>query len=1041
MRDNRGMRFGVLGPTEVTAADGRRILLRGLRLRALLVLLALDAGALVPMQRLVDGLYGDDPPQDAANALQSQITRLRRTLGPDGPPVEFHPAGYRLAADRTAVDAYRFEELARSGRRALAEGDPGRAAAILREALDLWRGPALADVLDVPFASAQAQRLDLARLAAAEDQCEAGLALGEGASLVADLRDLVAAYPLADRPRAQLVRALHAAGRTADALTAFADARRTLADELGADPSAELVAAHVAVLQAPPPQGAPHRRLPAQLTSFVGRERELRRIGILLRDSRLVTLTGPGGAGKTRLAVEAAAVVDGDVSFADLSGVAPGADVAAAVAGTLGLRDAGLRDAMGRTPDPADRLAAALAGRNLLLVLDNCEHVIDAAAAVTARLLRDCPGVRVLATSREPLNITGEATCPVTGLSTDTAEAAAVRLFADRAADVQPGFVLADADRADVVRICAALDGLPLAIELAAARLRALPVAEIAARLGDRFGLLSRGSRGAQRRHQTLRAVVEWSWELLGEPERALARRLSVFAGGATLEAVEAVCGGDGVPDILDVLSGLVDKSLVEAAGGRYRMLETIRAFCAEHLDAAAETDAVARAHAAYFLGFAQRADPRLRTADQLTWLRRLDADRDNLHAALRWTIASGAGETGLRLVAALAFYWWLRGLRGEAAAYAARLRDAVGATAPPDLVEEHAMCELVAALGDSRTHPPMHGDQVRDLLYGLKRPPRHPFVLFLTALSSGPPAQSPIELDEMAGAWTTVLGDDPWSRAIGGVGIGMTWFLHGDLDRADDGLRAGLDGFRPLGERWGTILALSGAAEVAGRRGDHAAAVAHFGEALRLADELGSEVDLADLHAGRGDAHQRAADFAAADADYAAAVKHGRRAGAPELLSRAYLGQANIARSRGDLDTARQHCLTALAECPVGWFSAEAVRVGVLVTLGRIQEAAGDPAAAALRYQEAISTAVVWSPDELGWAVEGLARLALHGGDPLRAAYLLGIAETTGGRDGQAERDSLADTVRDRAGRTAYHQAFADGMARGREKGAAAAL
>ncbi|NUT36710.1 MAG: AfsR/SARP family transcriptional regulator, partial [Hamadaea sp.] len=782
-------------------------------------------------------------------------------------------------------------------------------------------------------------------------------------------------------------------------------------------------------------------RLPAQLTSFVGRERELDRIATLLAGARLVTLTGPGGAGKTRLAVEAGSATGGDVCFIDLSAVTAGADVASALVGGLGLRDAGLRATGPRPPDAADRLTAALTGRDLLLVLDNCEHVVEDAARTTARLLRDCPGVRILATSREPLGITGEALCPVTGLGSDTADAPAVRLFADRAADVQPGYAVTDADRADVARICAALDGLPLAIELAAARLRSLPVAEIAARLDDRFRLLSRGSRGAQPRHQTLRAVVEWSWELLDDHERALARRLSVFAGDAGLAAVESVCGGPDVPDVLEVLSGLVDKSLVESAGGRYRMLETIRAFCAGRLDAAGEAEATARAHAAYFLALAEQVEPHLRTADQLHWLTALDADRDNLHAALRWTIAAGPTETGMRLVASLAFYWWLRGLRTEAASYAARLCDAAGHTPPPDLIEEHALCELVAALGDSRSHPPMHGDQVRELLYGLRKPPRQPFLLFLTALSSGPPAQTPPDIAEMGEAWADVLGDDPWSLAIGGIGVGMTWFLHGDLDRADAGIRAGLDGFRPLGERWGTILALSGAAEVAGRRGDHAAAVAHFAEALHLAEELESEVDLADLHAGRGDAHQRAGDLVAADADYAAAVEHGRRAGAPELLSRAYLGQANVARTRGDLDTARRHCLTALAECPIGWFSAEAVRLSTLVTLGRIDEAAGDPAAAAARYREAITSAAVWSPDELGWAVEGLARLALDGGDPLRAAYLMGVAEACGGLDGLPDRQELGAAVRDRAGHSAYHEGFAEGMTHGREKGAAAAL
>ncbi|GAB3980385.1 AfsR/SARP family transcriptional regulator [Plantactinospora veratri] len=751
------MRFGILGATEVYAGDGRRLAVGGPRLRALLVLLLLDAGRVVSADRLIQGLYGDAPPNRAANALQSQVSRLRQVLsGVDGPepPVEFHPAGYRIAVEPEDVDLHRFTRLVAEGQRALSRGDRRNAVVLLRAASRLWRGEPLADVREAPFARAAAIRLDELRLAAVEDRVAAELDIAGAGPSVAELRELVAAYPLRERLRGQLIRALHVGGRRAEALATFEEARRLLAAELGTDPSPELAALHVAVLRDDPallpaetgrpgptparpasPAADPGRPaadaptpaaadaagpaaapavvdgeaasadgelsgaavgLPGQLSSFVGRDEELARVGKLLGEGRLVTLHGPGGAGKTRLAIEAAGRQPGEVFLVELAAVAAGADVASAVLAALNLRDAAL-SAQGGPRDAADRLVTALADRSLLLVLDNCEHLVADAARLVARLLGTCPKVRVLATSREPLGLTGEALCPISGLPLPPAETAAeaapgypaVRLFVERATDVSPGFTVGPDNLPSVLRICRTLDGLPLAIELAAARLRALPVTEVAARLDDRFRLLTRGSRIAQPRHQTLRAVVQWSWDLLDEAEQRLARRLTIFAGPADLAAVERVCGpldtGAGDAELLDVLSSLVDKSLVEAGGGRFRMLETVRAFGAERLVEAGEAEELRRAHAGYFLELARTADLRLRGADQLDWLRRLDGDRDDLHAALRRAMAAGDVATALELVAALSFYWWLRGLRGEGAALAAQLVEQLGGDPPPN--------------------------------------------------------------------------------------------------------------------------------------------------------------------------------------------------------------------------------------------------------------------------------------------------------------------------------------------------------------------
>jgi tetratricopeptide (TPR) repeat protein len=339
------------------------------------------------------------------------------------------------------VDAHRFAELAGTGRRALAAGDHAGAAALLREALGLWRGSALADVADAPFAAAAVARLEESRVAAVEDLAEASLALGEFGALVGELRELVAAYPPRERLRGQLMRALYGAGRAAEALAVFEDGRLLLADELGADPSPELAAVHLAILRAESPAGP---GLPAQLTSFVGREGDLARVGELLGSSRLVTIVGPGGAGKTRLAIEAAGRARAEMSFVDLSAV--GDEVAQAILSALGLRESGLLPPAWGQPEVADRLAAALADRELLLVLDNCEHVIAEAASLVHRLLADCPGLRVLATSREPLGITGEALHPLARLETE----AAVRLFTDRARAVRPDFVADERGRADL---------------------------------------------------------------------------------------------------------------------------------------------------------------------------------------------------------------------------------------------------------------------------------------------------------------------------------------------------------------------------------------------------------------------------------------------------------------------------------------------------------------------------------------------------------------------------------------------------------------
>ncbi|WP_203779029.1 ATP-binding protein [Actinoplanes philippinensis] len=461
-----------------------------------------------------------------------------------------------------------------------------------------------------------------------------------------------------------------------------------------------------------------------------------------------------------------------------------------------------------------------------------------------------------------------------------------------------PGFTVTAGNADAIRRLCRTLDGLPLAVELAAARLHALPVTEIAARLDDRFRLLSGGSRTAAGRHRSLQAVVAWSWDLLTEPERVLARRFTVFTGGAGLDAVERVCGA-GPDAVVDVLAGLVAKSLIERDGDRYRMLETIRAFCAERLAESREQERMHRVHAEYFLELAARADPYLRGFDQIAWLDRLDNDRDNLHAAIRRSVAQGAAPTALRLVAALSFYWWLRGLRSEAATLADLTLRGAGPEPPAGHVEEYVLGVFTAALGNGdRTARP--AARWADYMRTLTAAPAHPFLLYLSAMAVGPPAGDPAGIMELNRRLRAQIAGDPWSQALGGIGAGwMVMFSGSDPELAGPEFRSSLDGFRALGDRWGTMLALSGLAELAAWRGDPAAAIAPTAEALELARELGSTIDVADLLRGRAQARMDTGDIAGAAADFTRVAELARSAGAPELVAAALLGLGSLALAR----------------------------------------------------------------------------------------------------------------------------------------------
>jgi len=838
------MRIAILGPVHVER-DGAPCDVSGGRLQALLARLALDAGRAVPPGALVEAVWDGAPPRDEQHALQSLVSRLRRALG-DPSLVVQEPAGYRLAVEPDDVDAVRFERLAREGSSALRGGDAARALRVLTEALELWRGAPGAD----------AMRLAELRLQARVDRLAASAALGHAADDVAELGELAAEHPLDERIAALRIRALAAAGRQADALAAYEETRAALDAELGATPSAELQDAHLAVLrgeaQAPPRRASGN--LPAPRTSFVGREDDLRRAQGLLARHRLVTLVGTGGAGKTRLALEVAARADVAAWLVELAPLGDGDALAPAILGALGLGAATLPDRRAAAADAESRLVDALATGETLIVLDNCEHIVEPVARLADRLLAGCPGLRILATSREPLAIDGEALAPVGPLDTE----AAVALFRDRAASASPDAAL---DETLVADVCRRIDGLPLAIELAAARLRSMPLDQLAGRLHDRFRLLTGGSRAAAGRQRTLRAVVDWSWDLLGEPERRVARRLSVFSGGATLEAAEAVCAGDGVQaeDVFDLLCSLVDRSLLEVAGSgeaRWRMLETIREYAEEEAERAGELPALREAHARHFASLVAHADRRLRGAEQLPWLARLRADRDNVLSALRFLADTGRGGEALRMALGLLWFWALTDGRQEAITW---MRVALEAEGDRDPLDE-LLAGALLAWADRRAPSPSPQVAMERALELLRTSDLSDRPLLAVA---APIIAALTGHDEHSGELLDALEahPDPWVHAMSAFVRAQIAENEGELDAMGERLAVALERFRATGDRWGTAAVLSELAALRMVDGDLDAADAAMSESEALLEELNSRPNAgmtllrrADLLARRGD-------------------------------------------------------------------------------------------------------------------------------------------------------------------------------------------
>ncbi|MGP4051074.1 BTAD domain-containing putative transcriptional regulator [Streptomyces sp. 2A115] len=890
------VRYRILGTTQALRTDGTPVPVGGARLRALLTVLALRPGRTVPAAVLVDEVWGADPPADATGALQALVGRLRRALG--AAAIGSAEGGYRLRASADDIDLYRFERLAGEGTRALADDDPGKAAVILDDALALWHGPALADL---PDRTTESSRWEIRRLDARRARLTAALALGHAEQSLPDLAALCDAHPLDEPFQLLRLRALRDAGRTAEALAGYESVRQLLADRLGTDPGPELRALHGELLQGTPdpvrapkgeraPESDPRTRTPppgnlrARLTSFVGRDTDLETIRGDLAAARLVTLLGPGGAGKTRLSQEAGESVAPDVPdgvwLAELAPVDDPEAVPEAVLTAVGARETVLRGAgaeemravADRHDDPLVRLTEHCAKRRMLLILDNCEHVVDAAAHLVETLLERCPGLTVLATSREPLGVPGELLRPVEPLP----EPYALRLLADRGAAARPGFRIAD-DPEAAAEICRRLDGLPLAIELAAARLRMLTPRQIADRLDNRFRLLTSGSRTVLPRQQTLRAVVDWSWDLLDADERGVLRRLSVFAGGCELAAAEAVCG----PAALEALGSLVDKSLVVAApsgessgegsGMRYRLLETVAEYAGQRLDESGERPDAERAHLTYYRELARVTDPRLRGPDQRAAIELLQLEGENMRAALHHAIAERDEQEALCLVLSLAWYWQIRDLRTSIRNW---VREVIALG--PDPFAPHAPPAVPLYEPCTATPPPMRPEVLIEARRGVH-------LLHLACMD--------LELE----TWQTPEAEAKL-RAITETyrpGLpqvcrnpGYLWFfavmLTGDMDRLRRVIDASIETCRELGYGWELAVGLQMRANILANRADWAGdATRDADEALEIFIRVEDAWGAAEALSARGEAHERKGEYELAAADYELAITHAERLGA----------------------------------------------------------------------------------------------------------------------------------------------------------------
>jgi predicted ATPase/DNA-binding SARP family transcriptional activator len=1056
----------LLGPFELTTVEGPQRL-PGQGERALLAVLALSAGRAVALPTLIEALWNPDhQPYDPVNALQVRVSKLRRALGALGAAdaIDRPGSGYRLRLDRAQVDVHAFRHLIETARRT---GDPRHAVDLYDKALALWRGEPFVDFVGPAWAGIEAAQLTELRLAAVSERAERMLTLGSYEKVVEDLEPVVAAAPTRERLVGQLMTALFNAGRQATALEVYARTRQALTEELGLDPSRELRTVMQQILRHDPaitPE-VPHPRppaevnhpaagrktadvgnLPLRLTSFVGREGEVVRCRELLARSRLVTLVGPGGAGKTALGIEAgrrlASEVPDGVWLVRLAPVSEAELLIQAVADAVGVSIEGGT----ATHHPRDVLVSRLADRDSVLVLDNCEHLVEPVASLVETVLVRCPRVRVLATSREALAAPGEVQLPVAPLPTPEEGTSperipdypAVRLFLDRAEAATAGSESDAEDLEAVAEICRRLDGIPLALELAAARLTSLTPVELADHVQDRFAVLTSGSRTAEVRQQTLRRTVDWSHELLSEPQRVLFRRLAVFRGGWTLDAARAVVPGPDLPlaDVLDLLDRLVKQSLVVAdpSGGhtRYRMLEILRQYAGERLVDAGEHECLADAHARHFVDLGERAETGLRGRSQARWVQIVRDEHPNLRAALAWLIAQGDAEAALRLAGSLGLYWHLGrhlegretlravlALPGGTAHARARAMQAVSLVERPRACIVHPSAQCAAAAQESLTIFETAGDVPRAAFSRL--------LLAVEGVGATPGIDAAALLDQADREFEQLA--DPWGRAVVAFVRMEIQLKRGDEATARAAAEHAVQLFRALDDGWGLSGVLYHYGYGVQRFGAYADAVALLEEASQVAASAGvhntvqwatADLGLALLALGR--VEEASACFARAGAVSEQVGDHAGQA-------LATYGDALMAAREGDHARARLLFETARAafEALGVWLATGLALAGVAdcdVRLGR-------PDLAAAGYARLLALAETnGEASLLCLALEGSARVLVDE-DAGRAAAMLGRAAHLRARydrpQNEAERAvaaSAALAARQALGDAAYEAA-----------------
>ena len=1026
------MRIDILGTLRVSNSDHEPITIRETKVREMLLWLLVSEGAVVSVDRLTELLWPHKLPKNPSASVHNKIWQLRRTLDEADPGskdlVQAMSGGYRLDHDSVDIDAATFERMVHDSRQL---GPENRAMA-LGDALALWRGPAFVDIADNVEAQSVASRLEELRLTALEDHAEARLALGEHHHVAADLDVHLRQHPHRERLRAAQMRALYRSGRQVQALDSFDELRVHLADELGIDPGPELVALRQAILEqnaditsAVMPRAKIATNLPAETSSLIGRTSTIARVRAHLDSSRLVTLTGVCGVGKTRVAIATAAGIADDypdgVWLIELSQIDPKRDdpyeaLVSLVSNVLDIQEEQSMRTQSPSPSrpPVTRLLDSVRRQRVLLLLDNCEHQIDQTTRLARLLLQAAPNLKILATSQEPLNVPGEIRYKVPPLELPAGEPdhlgetnempSAVELFVERTTAIAEDFALDLASAPAVHRICKRLDGIPLALELAATRVPTLGVDEVADRLEDRFALLSKGPRGAPARQQTLRAAIDWSWSLLTESERRILSRLAVHTGSFTLSSAEAVCADlqteSRADNFIDHISRLVERSLVaakrEPAGLRYSLFESIAEFCLEHLAQANELNETRTRHLHHQVELVSCLSTQLRGRDQAKALEQLNAESINVRSALEFAVRSGHSEEALTLANSMAWHWFLRGQLSEAVKALRLVLSSNDADRYP-AARTSVMAWLAALslrIGDDRRFL-TECESIEQRSSEVHDRPTHAFTLWLLGFAQiglGDQVASRRRIQRSHDEFREIGGQ--WGTAAALAALAAHAMLQSDFDEIEDYGRESYETFLKIGDSWGRLQALDSLAFISEVRGNYNGAVKLHAEGLAVAEDLGMWSEVALKRSGLGRIALLQGDLRRARELHESALTLAAKQGFTFGEQYAEVGLGMVSRREGGLDAAEAHFTRWLDWCRE-WQGHSGTTL-LLAELGFIAELRGQIDVAETMHKEGYASAIESGDSRaVGLALEGLAGARAGAQYFEEAAELLGAAES----------------------------------------------